>query len=322
MCQEHTHNHNCGCNNTHTHIDHNICSPCSTTPPPCDCPVADLNTDCSIYRGDDITCNDVIVVAKDTILSDALQDIVDYNCERFSEIQSNFVLKNVGTGAEVYKGTNLIGEKELRTITSTDSSITITEGTNTIDLSVELNGGVSCITSEDSSVTITEDEGCFDLSVTIPEQDVYDGLNLGTGAEVFKNKTANTFNYRKVRSSLGSISITQNSNDINLEMTNLQKTIGAFPYTLTSADDKYTIFIENGVTDVTIYVPDGLVDNFSCIFIQKGTSNVTIEAMGGATLYYPSTTLQNQIKGQFFWAMIEKEIDQDDYYLLGSLKAI
>ena len=103
---------------------------------------------------------------------------------------------------------------------------------------------------------------------------------------------------------------------------NLQKVITSFPYTLTNADDKYTIFVQNSSSDVTINVPNSLTNNFSCVFIQKGTGEVTIQSSGTATLLYPSTTLENIIKGQYYWAMVEKEMATDVYYLMGSLKVL
>jgi hypothetical protein len=107
---------------------------------------------------------------------------------------------------------------------------------------------------------------------------------------------------------------------VNLE--NLQKVIDTFPYTLLDGDNKHTIFIDNGVSDVVINVPDGLVDNFCCSFYQEGTGEVTIQQYGTATLLYPSTILQNKIKGLRFWAMVEKKLATDTYALIGSLKLI
>ena len=107
-----------------------------------------------------------------------------------------------------------------------------------------------------------------------------------------------------------------------VDLFNLQKTINTFPYTLLSGDDKYTIFVDNGASNVVINVPDALVDNFSAVFIQEGIGSVTVQAAGTATLLYPSTTLQNIVKGQYYWAMIEKKLTTDTYYLLGSLLPI
>ena len=110
--------------------------------------------------------------------------------------------------------------------------------------------------------------------------------------------------------------------DITTVFENSQKTINTFPYTLVDSDDKYTIFIDNGASNVVINVPDGLIDNFSAVFIQEGTGSVTIQQSGTATLLYPSTTLQNIIKGQHYWAMVEKKLTTNTYYLLGSLLTI
>ena len=108
----------------------------------------------------------------------------------------------------------------------------------------------------------------------------------------------------------------------NVSLVNLQKTISDFPHTLSNIDDKHTIFIENGNTDVVINVPNGLLDNFSCVFIQEGNGSVTIQESGTASVIYPNTTLQNVIKGQYYWAMIEKKLTTNTYYLLGSLLPI
>jgi hypothetical protein len=107
-----------------------------------------------------------------------------------------------------------------------------------------------------------------------------------------------------------------------VNLINLQKTISTFPYTLVNGDDKHTIFIENGSSDVVINVPDGLISNFCCSFFQKGSGNVTVQASGTATLRFPSTLLQNIIKGQYYAAMVEKEIATNEYYLAGGLKSI
>ena len=107
-----------------------------------------------------------------------------------------------------------------------------------------------------------------------------------------------------------------------VDLFNLQKTIDTFPYTLLSGDDKYTIFVDNGASNVVINVPDGLIVNFTCVFIQKGSGSVTIQQSGTATLLYPNTSLQNIIKGENYWAMVEKELSTDTYYLLGSLLPI
>lgn len=76
---------NCGCQNT-------LCG-CEdtplTTPAPCNpvgCPdpypcSEVTNAECVIYTGDDILCQQDIVVTQDTNIADALNQVVDYFCE-------------------------------------------------------------------------------------------------------------------------------------------------------------------------------------------------------------------------------------------------
>jgi hypothetical protein len=331
--------------------------------------VKDLSTDCVLYDQDDIVCDNVVVVPKNTVLSVALQKIVAWVCTRLSEIENFFVIKNVGNGAGVYKGTSLIGEKELKSLTSTNSSVTITPGTNTIDFSVNIpetcvtstDNTIQvaeygdncldlsvCIGSEDNTVIVTPDNGCFDLSVpkvcivstkgtinvnTSPEGcfdlDVnfnennpcfFSGNNSVT---VLYDADDNCFNLQTcVTSPSGSsISVELDEGCFTVDLDNLQKVIDTFPYNVASADDKQTIFVNNGVNDVIINIPDGLISNFTCVFIQKGVGEVTIQQSGTATLLKPAD-LQNKIKAQNNWAMVEKELNTNTYYLIGRLKPL
>lgn len=130
---------NCNQNNCNecTTQEVHICNQC---PPeqPCDCEVKDLSTDCVVYTGDDITCGATVVVQKNTILSDALNKIGAWSCIKFEELKSYFRLKNVGIGAEVYAGDNLIGEKKIRRLRSTNGSVIITQGTDDIDFAISV----------------------------------------------------------------------------------------------------------------------------------------------------------------------------------------
>lgn len=264
----------CNCSNNcndcgNTHIQTHICNPCST-PPPCDCPVVDLSTDCVLYNQDPITCNNVVVVPQNTNLTTSLQNIVAWVCSRLSEDINFFTLKNVGTGVGVYKGTNLVGEKELKSLTSTNGSLNITSNTNTIDLSVNYSETNPCLISESGAI----------------------GIAYNSGTECF-----------------------------NFEAINQQKIISTFPYTLSNIDNRYTIFVDNGTNNVVINVPNTLGLAFVCVFIQKGTGTVTIQQTGTALVLHPST-FENKIKGQFYWALLEKEVATNNYYLMGSLKPL
>jgi hypothetical protein len=354
-------NHGCGCNNNcnncndcgNTHIQTHICDPCCE-PAPCDCPVKDLSTDCVLYNQDDIICDNVVVVPKNTVLSVALQKIVAWVCTRLSEIENFFVIKNVGNGAGVYKGTSLIGEKELKSLTSTNSSVIITPGTNTIDFSVNIPEPQEiCITSADDSVTIvqefdtgcfdlsvpkvcivstkgtinviTDEDGCFNLDVNFPQPCVRGGENIIV-EEVDNCLVVSTTldGSQTILQDGTTTSVTGNgttTTPYEVEIENLQKVISTFPYTVVSTDDKQTIFVDNGVNDVVINIPNGIVSNFTCVFIQKGTGEVTIQQSGTTTLLKP-VDLQNKIKAQNNWAMVEKELNTDNYYLIGRLKPL
>ena len=107
-----------------------------------------------------------------------------------------------------------------------------------------------------------------------------------------------------------------------LEITNLQKVI-TYPadfigtnYTLTNADNNYTIIVNNGSTAVTITVPSGLTSKIGVGFIQKGTVDVSFIAS--------STTINNpiglKIKGQYYQTFLEQEAATNTFYLLGNTK--
>lgn len=184
-----------------------------------------------------------------------------------------YTMDNTSTGigeAAIYKEslTPAPGNTEfvLRSLRSTDESVTITEETNSINFS------------------INEDQGFLENGTTTTI------TGVGSNADPYR-----------------------------VEVANLQKLISSFPYTLTNADDKYTLFVNNAIANVVINVPDSLVNNFSCALIQKGTGTVDVVATGTATVNEPSG-LDPQIKGQYHWALIEKELTTDVYYLGGSLK--
>lgn len=88
-------------------------------------------------------------------------------------------------------------------------------------------------------------------------------------------------------------------------------------YTLTSADNGYSIVVINGSTAVTITVPTALVAKMQVGFIQDGTGDVTFTPA--------STTLNNaisgyKIKGRYEQVYLEQGLTSAIYYLLGNTK--
>lgn len=104
---------------------------------------------------------------------------------------------------------------------------------------------------------------------------------------------------------------------------NLQKTI-TYPadfsgtnYTLTSADNNYTIIVNNGATNVTITVGTTLPSKFIAGFIQKGSGDVTF-VESSSTI---NTPVGLKIKGENYAVALEQEGNTDVFFLLGNTKA-
>lgn len=134
----------CGCVNN---------NPC-TELPKCTCPIKDLYTDCVKYNGPKLECSGV---ESGTILTKALQKIDAFICSKFDSINSFISLINVGEGARVYKGNNNLGQKEIRSITTTnDNLLEVKETENTIDLipsipSLSINGQIVTLSVTNAS---------------------------------------------------------------------------------------------------------------------------------------------------------------------------
>ena len=398
----------CNCNQQ---TNYNICNPVPCQEPQdCSCPTI-LSTDCVTYGGDDLECSGI---KKGTILTELIQQLDAFICKVREDLINAFTLKNIGLGARIYKGVDLLGRKEIRTITKTGDLLVVTENTNDVNLTIDedaLNEAISIDnvgtgvesykgfnsttnTHEIRTITKTGDlivvtQNANDISVSINEanldtfieanQKTYTVANVGTGVSVYKDSTTvgnNTqFNLKKLRSNGGTVLITELTDEINFEVVttpldinitaganivvteptpnnfvisstdniallensatttitgdgtlgneyqvdvnNLQKVVSIFPYTLLDGDDKYTIFIDNGVSNVIINVPDTLPSNFSVAFVQKGTGDVTITPTGTSVI---NSALGYKIKGQYYWALLEKELNTVTYYLIGNTK--
>lgn len=118
---------NCGCSETTT--TYNLCNTCP--PETCTCPVQ-LSTDC-ITLSEDLSCSGVVA---GTNFTEAIQQLDEFICTAIEQAETSINLVNVGTGATIYKGVDGIGRKEIKSLTSTDNSITLSQNTNTIDFSV------------------------------------------------------------------------------------------------------------------------------------------------------------------------------------------
>lgn len=83
----------CNCGNTTT----SICTSTCTTAD-CACPIKDLSTDCVLYTGNDLACSGI---KKGTILTELIQQLDTYICDKFSQTCCNDNLqKTLNYGAE------------------------------------------------------------------------------------------------------------------------------------------------------------------------------------------------------------------------------
>lgn len=117
---------NCGCSETTT--TYNLCNTCP--PETCTCPV-EITTNC-ITLSEDLTCSGVLA---GTNFTEAIQQLDEYVCDAISQLGGSTNLINIGDGAEIYKGIDGLGKREIRSITSSGGVI-ITENADTIDFSV------------------------------------------------------------------------------------------------------------------------------------------------------------------------------------------
>jgi hypothetical protein len=90
------------------------------------------NSDC-IYVSEELTCTGV---QPNTVLTAALKRMDEVICQVKNKVAGTLKLINIGGGSKIYQGLSNIGERQLRTITSTDGTVDITEGAETIDFSV------------------------------------------------------------------------------------------------------------------------------------------------------------------------------------------
>lgn len=302
-------NSNCGCNPT----------PCVTTN--CACSVF-INSDCMNNVKAEFPCLGIETGLTATETFEAIDQAV---CDKIAEVTNYISLVNVGDGAEVYKGVNGIGQKQIRTILGS-SLIDVAQSTNDIQISIDeasLTTFIENIIPESSVSNLQEvtDNGnttTNDIIVgallslgnaNIPGIEFNDGSDLDNNVGVLSPKLGITTPR----------DWTLPDRDGTVALSNLQKTISGSTYTLTDDDDEYTIIVNNVSTAITITVPSTLKDAFNVGFIQRGTADVTFVGSGGMVINTPIAGAY-KIKGQNYNAHIEQYGVSSECFLLGNLK--
>lgn len=198
-----------------TCIQNNDCG-CNTPCPPeqCACKVF-LSTDCIDNLTEDLTCSGILA---GQTLTEVLVQLDAFICEKFNQTVAYFTLLNVGTGAEVYKGVNGVGNKLIRKINAVGDLITVTQNTD-------------------------------DISISIDEEALFQAIqitNVGAGAEIYKgfNNTTNEFEFKSAivdsQDGMGESfvrDVVENTNDITVRV----KKIKSDTLTITATDTEISI---------------------------------------------------------------------------------
>lgn len=281
MCQ------NCNQNNcVDCTQETNICNQCTSEQATCDCPIVDLSTDCVLYNQDPILYGAVEVVPKNTILSVALDYIVQFFKTELEAVKKFLRIINVGTGANIYAGDNLIGEKKLRKINSTSPIVTVTENTNDISLGI--------------------DSASLDTFIEA-NQKTYTAANIGTGAQVYKDSTVvgnNTqLNFRKIKSSDSSVSIVEGTNDIDVTVSagivpdgSETKVTAGTNVSITGTGTIATPYVINSTDTNTTYLAGTSMSLVGTTFNNTAPDQVVTLTQGGSTTItgtYPNFTISS-----------------------------
>lgn len=182
----------CNCGNTIS------TSNCQTTD--CACPVKDLSTDCVLYTGNDLPCTEI---KTGTLLTEVFGQLDTYLCDLSTQLANAFSLISVGEGVRVYKGVDGIGRKEIRSLVSPDGFLSIDLSTDNKEIEFSINTEVLKPFVQANQIT-------------------YSASNVGTGAGIYKEaiRTLDNVNlsFKKLKSQNGTISITEEANEINLSV--------------------------------------------------------------------------------------------------------
>ena len=186
----------CNCNNT-TNCGGGCLgqTPCVQTD--CSCAVQ-LSSDCINNVTAEMPCS---AIGTGQTLTAVLEQLDAFICTKFDQTVAFFTLINVGTGSQIYKGINGVGQKEIRSVITTGTLLTNVQNTNDITLGID------------------EDEL---LAFVLENQLTYSVANVGLGASVYKDSTTvgnNTqYNLKKLKSTGTTVVITELADEINFEV--------------------------------------------------------------------------------------------------------
>jgi len=181
---------NCNCNN-----NQNICSQCTTTH--CECPV-NLKSDCITVSNGVFNCSNL---ENEQTLTEFLEQLDAFICEKFNLTTSFFTLLNVGNGAEIYKGVDGTGRKLIRSLVDS-SLIDIEEGVDEITISVN-QSALNTFIEANQKLTVVSSAGTTGQSL----------LNTP-----IINGDTTTYPLKSLKSSNNSAQITSDTNEVDIKI--------------------------------------------------------------------------------------------------------
>jgi hypothetical protein len=284
----------CNCGKT----TNTICtSTCQTVD--CACPVKDLSTDCVLYTGEDLPCTEI---KTGTLLTEVFGQLDTYLCDLSAQLANAFSLISVGQGVRVYKGVDGIGRKEIRSLVSPDGFLNIGLSADNKEIEFSINNAVLKPFIQANQIT-------------------YSASNIGSGAGLYKEavRTADNvnFSFKRLKSQNNTITITEEANEINLQVTSPDQTVtiagggattvtGSYPnFTVSSTDNDTTYSAGlglnlSGTTFGVVNLQKVITGNYTLtsadtehtIFIDNGTSPVTITVPAGLVANFEAGFIQ------------------------------
>ena len=275
---------NCGCTPTPNPCGQPTCQETS-----CACPVY-ISSDCVNDVKAEFTC---LPIESHLPLTQTLEAMDSAICDKFDEFDSHFDLINTGTGSEVYKGVNLLGQKQIRKINAVGDLTTVTQ--NTDDISVSINEeALNTFIEANQKLTVVDNAGTIGETLvktavvsgdttTYPIKRLIHSDQDGEGESFVRDLQVNTddltLRTKKLKSDTLSIVATNEAIEINLPSTS---TIPAL-YVNNLYEPTYEEWLaENRAQNSGVAVP-----GFE--FIGKGTLAKTFTDTRVFTLNSPST---------------------------------
>lgn len=186
----------CDCKNNNTSC--NTCQEKRCSPKPlCDCPAGYMSSDCI----NNVTANfECTLIESGLTLTETLEQMDLAICEIVNSIGAGSnVIVNVGAGSQLYKGIDLLGRKEIKSLTKVGDLITITPNTDDVGIGIDEEALIQLITDNSTGGYFT-------------------GNNLGFGAKVYKDTIAFTHNFRTLTSKTLSIVESPNGEEIEINI--------------------------------------------------------------------------------------------------------